>query len=384
MTATGPVPARAVRFRAARRLARRTMLRLLRPYTAHADALARGMVEAVQETHEAAEERTLDAALATSAALADARRLGRRLKQLERAATTRSDSESPALTDSGGARSEPAAQTARVSPGAYPKAPEGEPWSPTYTEAHGSFVERALSDPALTHAFRTGGPLPNGFGAGFDERVVEYPWIASRVLAGRVLDAGSTLNHLHVLHALRPRMDELHIVTLAPEDESFPELGVSYMYADLRDLPFKDAAYDRVLSISTLDHVGLDNARFGAHAPPATNPQPEVIRAVHELRRVLRPGGDLYLTVPVGRGDRFSWVRSLTLEELDELVEAFGASAVAKDFFRHTGPSGWVRAERDVIASAGYRDHFTSGPVGSDGVVAAEAIACLHLVRGHR
>jgi SAM-dependent methyltransferase len=184
-----------------------------------------------------------------------------------------------------------------------------------------------------------------------------------------------------VLLALRPRMDDLHVVTLAPEEESFPELGVSYLYADLRELPLKDGVYDRVVSVSTLDHVGLDNNRFGGEAPVAADPQPEVLRALHELRRVLRPGGDLYLTVPVGRGDRFDWVRSFTGEDLDQLVTAFGASNVTAEFFRHDNGRGWHRAEREEIAEARYRDHLTSGPVGPDRVVAAEAVVCLHLVR---
>jgi SAM-dependent methyltransferase len=196
-----------------------------------------------------------------------------------------------------------------------------------------------------------------------------------------VLDAGSALNHLHVLLGVRPRMDDLHVVTLAPEDESFPELGVSYVYADLRELPFQDGVYDRVVSVSTLDHLGLDNDRFGADAPVSDDPQQEAVRAMYELRRVLRPGGDLYLTLPVGRGDRYDWVRSFTCPQLDELVEAFGASTVELDYFRHDRPSGWRRAQRGEIADARYRDHLSSGPVDPDRVVAAEAVACVHLVR---
>jgi SAM-dependent methyltransferase len=196
-----------------------------------------------------------------------------------------------------------------------------------------------------------------------------------------VLDAGSSLNHLHVLRRLRQRMDELHILTLAPEEESFPELGISYVYADLRELPFRDATYDRIVCISTLDHVGMDNQRFGSDVATAEDPQHDSIRAIEELRRVLRPGGDLYLTVPVGRGDRFDWVRSFTFEELDELVDAFGAEDVRASCFHHDGHRGWRRAAREEVASARYRDHLSSGPVGPDRVAAAEAVACVHLVR---
>jgi SAM-dependent methyltransferase len=349
------------------------------------------LIEAVQEAHDVtaaeAEQHTLDAAMATAAALADARRLSRRVDELEHPARAAAASEAERLRAGRAYRARPGADggsarnTSSVTPSGYPSAPEGEPWSPEYVEAHRDFVARELGDPALIDVFRTGAPLPGGFGAGFDERVVEFPWIASRALGGRVLDAGSALNHLHVLLGVRPRMDDLHVVTLAPEDQSFPELGVSYVYADLRELPFQDGVYDRVVSISTLDHIGLDNDRFGAAAPVAEDPQREALHAVYELRRVLRPGGDLYLTLPVGRGDRFDWVRSFKPEELDELIEAFGGNPVTVDWFRHHGRTGWRRAERGEIPEARYRDHLTSGPVGGNRVVAAEAVACVHLVR---
>jgi hypothetical protein len=41
----------------------------------------------------------------------------------------------------------------------------------------------------------------------------------------------------------------------------------------------------------------------------------------------------------------------------------------------------WRRADREGVADVRYRDHFTSDGVGPNGVVAAEAVVCLHLVR---
>ena len=120
-------------------------------------------------------------------------------------------------------------------------------------------------------------------------------------------------------------MDDLHVVTLSPEeDESFPELGVSYLYADLRELPFKDGVLrPGRLDLDARPPRARQRRASAADAPVAEDPQPEAVRAVYELRRVLRPGGDLYLTLPVGSGDRFDWVRSFTADEVDELVEAF-------------------------------------------------------------
>ena len=83
--------------------------------------------------------------------------------------------------------------------------------------------------------------LPSGYGVGFDERVVEYPWLLPRVPGGKILDAGSALNHAHVLERFLPCLDELHIVTLGPESFTFEDPGVTYAYGDLRDLPYPDA-----------------------------------------------------------------------------------------------------------------------------------------------
>jgi hypothetical protein len=260
----------------------------------------------------------------------------------------------------------------------YPTAP-AEPWSAEYNAAHAAFVGRALDDPALLETVRRGAPLPDGYGRGFDERVVEFPWLASRSLSGRVLDAGSTLNHLHVLRRLRPRMDDLHIVTLAPEDRAFPNLGISYLFADLRNLPLRDATYDRVLSLSTLEHVGLDLEHFGADGGAAEDPQLGALAAADELCRVLQPGGTALLTVPVGVAERFDWVRSFSLEEVDALIDRFDPVEAEVTYFRHD--EGWQPVDRDGVTGARYRDHL-SGEAPRDGIVAAQAVACVALKIG--
>jgi hypothetical protein len=138
------------------------------------------------------------------------------------------------------------------------------PWTAEYRARHRKFVERALEDSRLLERFRHGERLRRRYGIGFDERVIEYPWLLAREPAGHVLDAGSTLNHEHVLERFLPRCGDLHIVTLAPEPESFPELGVVYSYADVRDLPYPDCSFDTVVAASTLEHVGMDTTAYGA------------------------------------------------------------------------------------------------------------------------
>jgi hypothetical protein len=124
----------------------------------------------------------------------------------------------------------------------------------------------------------------------------------------------------------------------------------------------------------------MDNTYYGDASGRAVDPQPELLAAVRELARVLRPGGDCYITVPTGSGERFAWVRTLTPGELDELVDAFAPERHAISFYRYTA-GGWRLSDREDIAHETYRDHFTSGAPTPDRAVAARAVACLHLVK---
>ena len=168
--------------------------------------------------------------------------------------------------------------------------------------------------------------LPQGYGVGFDERVVEFPWVFAQGLRGRVLDAGSALNHEHIVDRALRLVDELHVVTLEPEERAFTERRVSYVYADLRDLPYKDAYFDTVVCISTLEHVGMENARYGVTDPRSDDPVAEMSRAIAELARV--SAGPMLLSVPYGRREDHGWFRQLDGADVETLLDAVRQTGV--------------------------------------------------------
>src|SRR6266576_4374690 len=89
--------------------------------------------------------------------------------------------------------------------------PPDRPFAGDYAERHRALVGAVLGDPGLLVPFTSGAQLPDGYGVGFDERVVEYPWLLTRKFGGRVLDAGSALNHEHLLDRFVPEFDTLTI-----------------------------------------------------------------------------------------------------------------------------------------------------------------------------
>lgn len=255
--------------------------------------------------------------------------------------------------------------------------PRVEPRTLGYDATQRALVSSVLGDEDWMDRFESGAQLPFGLGAGFDERVVEYPWLFSRGLSGRVLDAGSVLNHRHVLEPLLPEIDDLTIVTLAPEPAAFTELGVSYLYGDLRDLALRDEWFDEVVCLSTLEHVGMDNSPYGVADPRAEDPRAESARALGELLRVVRPGGRVHLSVPFGRREDHGWLRQLDREDVDDLLARVGAARHEETVFHHTR-RGWRRGSAGRVRRARYND---SAKPARDGAVAAHAVLCATIQR---
>ena len=167
-------------------------------------------------------------------------------------------------------------------------------------------------------------------------------------------------------------------MTLAPEPVAFTSLGVSYLYGDLRTLALRDDWFDEVVCLSTLEHVGMDNAVYGAAGPRAEDPRAEAAQALRELLRVVRPGGRVHLSVPFGRREDHGWLRQLDREDVDDLLAAAGAARHEETVFRHTR-RGWRRSSPRGEPPA----PATTPAQGRarDGAVAARAVLCATISR---
>lgn len=202
---------------------------------------------------------------------------------------------------------------------------------------------------------------------GTDERVVELPWVLSRLVsAGRVLEVGYAFAEPAYLGGLLRSGVELVGVDLARRDVG----DVETVEADVRDLPFPSGSFEQVLLVSTLEHVGADNSVYGLEDEPELDGGGR-LRALRELRRVLRPTGALLVTVPLGEAGDYGWFRQEDERGWMRLYARAGFFVEESEAYELT-PEGW-RATRSFRA-AGVR-YGERGP-------AASAVLCAELSPG--
>lgn len=198
-----------------------------------------------------------------------------------------------------------------------------------------------------------------------DERPVEY-FEFFRLLAQQnvrdlaLLDAGSVLNFERLVPHVAA-VKQVDIFTLAPEDANASGKNMVFSYGDLRSMPYRNGQFGLIVSISTLEHVGLDNTKLysDSEAHRESNPS-SVNRAMSELYRVAAPGGKVLISVPFGRKTQFDWLRILNIDDVDALVGESSWTDVAKRFYRNTG-TGWREASAADCASCTYSSPLVGG-----------------------
>lgn len=249
-----------------------------------------------------------------------------------------------------------------------------------YARGYGSYVRTKLRE-YVGRGFQNR-DLPEGWGLWLDERVVEYPWFFSRLprRPGKLLDAGSVLNHGHILSHPVLANKTIFISTLAPESENYCTRGISYVYEDLRESCYRDGYFDWIVSISTLEHVGMNNTLLYTDDSSKNENDPEShLKAVLELHRILKVGGALYITLPFGRARSYGWLQIFDGDMVQKLLKAFRPASSQETYFRYTS-AGWNVSSEVECRDARYFDPTKGGIITTD-LAAAEAVVCLELIK---
>lgn len=160
-----------------------------------------------------------------------------------------------------------------------------------------------------------------------NERAIEIPIALSylhRFRGRRVLEVGNVLaNYFPVTHEVLDKYEQVSGVIHADV--------AAYRPAD---------GYDLILSISTLEHVGYDES--------PRDPR-KLFVALDNLQRLLRPGGLLAFTVPLGYNPL-----------VDEMAFDSPARLTRRIFLRRVSRDNrWRQVTQAEVANAKYEGHFS-------------------------
>jgi hypothetical protein len=257
-----------------------------------------------------------------------------------------------------------------------------KPWSTGYDDYKEIYITRMLRDKDLLDGFARNTPLPPNYGFRLDERVVEYPWLFSRLdNANRfLLDAGSALNFPYLLELPVLKNRNVVIYTLSPEGV-LSRNNISYLYGDLRQTILKDECFDEVVCISTLEHVGMNNTALYSRDDRFAESKPDDYRvAVKEFYRLMKSGGRLYITVPYGKYSSHGWLQVFDNSMINGTVETFGGSLHSVSYYRYEADA-WQTSSADDCSECTYFDIHNQADYDPDYAAAARAVACLELTK---
>lgn len=126
----------------------------------------------------------------------------------------------------------------------------------------------------------------------FDNHYVYHPAWAARILAQTKpdlhIDISSTLHFCSIVSAFIP----VHFYDYRPADLKLD--GLVSEKGDLMGLPFESGAVASISCMHTIEHIGL-----GRYGDPLDYDGD--IKAINELIRVTKPGGDILFVTPVGK-----------------------------------------------------------------------------------
>lgn len=217
-----------------------------------------------------------------------------------------------------------------------------KPWSKGYEPFKVNYISEILHDKNILDIFKNAKELPTHYGQFLDERVIEYPWLVSRSFSrpATVLDAGSITNHEYVLEHPFFKDIDLTILTAAPEDKCFFKKGISYVYADIRQLPFQTDWFDVIVCLSTLEHIGMNNEIYTSEKAFQESSFSDYLIAAKELKRVLKPGGVCFMSVPFGQYQNDIFQQQFDREMLESLKSEFSPSSFTERFYIYKA-DGW-------------------------------------------
>jgi len=191
-------------------------------------------------------------------------------------------------------------------------------------------------------------PVPNLDG----DRDIEYSWIAANMAEGpgKALDFGCGTSWMGLLAARRGF--EVTAVDLLQISWSYEYSGLHLDHGDVVSLRLLSESFDLIVNCSSIEHVGL-KGRYGV----SDNYGDGDLEVMGLLRTLLKPGGHMLLTIPVGRDRVFAPKhRIYGAERLPRLLQ--GWEVVKSEYWGKDESNRWKICEEMVVLEREPLDYY--------------------------
>lgn len=187
------------------------------------------------------------------------------------------------------------------------------------------------------------------------ERDVEWSWTLAHVHRGpgRVLDFGSGDGRLALGASFAG--NETVAVDLEREQYAFRGHEIEYIQGDFNELDFEPRSFDQILNCSSIEHVGIPG-RYGSSEDPDGD-----LRAMEKMAGLVKPGGNMVLTIPVGiDGVHAPWHRVYGEARLPRLLEHWVIQAESY-WSKVNGEQYEPVTKGEALADAGSPSYYALG-----------------------
>lgn len=166
------------------------------------------------------------------------------------------------------------------------------------------------------------------------ERLIEYDFLARNLVSplkrANILDVGTAGSAL--IQAIREFGSRWQVFGIDLAQDCDAEM-------DARSAGFRDGIFDQVISISTIEHIGLSYNISDENGDTT---------AMSEIFRLLKKHGSAIITVPYGKGGKPEH-RIYDRKNLGRLIRCF--SLVKKEFY-HYSAGKWKKCSQATADSA--------------------------------
>lgn len=174
------------------------------------------------------------------------------------------------------------------------------------------------------------------------DRDIEYSWVVAHIPdgGGLALDFGSGPGWM-ALAAARKGF-QVTALDMMPVRWFYVHPGLTFVQGDILRPLFPPEHFDLIINVSAIEHVGIS----GRYDVVAANPDGD-LEAMAALKRVLRPGKLMLLTIPIGQDRTFQPLhRVYGPERLPRLLA--GWEILEQESWLKDQHNLWVRADEAV------------------------------------